>query len=197
MTADHIQGICWSITYILLIVYAIQFKTHGIPLIAVCLNFAWETVALGGSLLNQNFSSVLIIHTAWFALDCIIIFLFYCYETKIKENRKEKVVFAWAYIICVVCLVILFLNGYMLLSCFVIDLIMAVSFLVFLISKPIYIGWNIYAVGVFKLLGDLFAWRYYRDVFLVDYIGIAVLAWNIFYLLTLVVKTYIEHKQRN
>lgn len=188
MTADHLQAVFWSLTYILLIAYGIKYKTHGIPLIAICLNFAWETVALGAAFYVRSFSVAMLIRGAWFLLDCVIVFLYYFHETKFTENRMEKIRFAWAFFGSAICLVVLFLYGYMLISSFVIDLIMAVAFLHYVLHKKIQTGWMEYAIGITKLLGDLFAWTYYRRVLVVDRIGMCVLVCNICYLIIIIIK---------
>ena len=117
---DYLQATFWSLTYVLLIIYAIRFNRHGIPLVAVCLNFAWETVALAGSILGGIFSIELIIHVAWFSLDLIIILLYLFYEK--RHHKWEKVLFILFYICLTALLAYLFIKGYMLLSCFCIDL---------------------------------------------------------------------------
>ena len=188
MTFDHLQAICWSITYVFLIIYAVKFKTHGIPLLAICLNFAWETLALVGSLLSSSFSIVLLIHIAWFSLDLVMVCLFMVYESGIKENRHQKMWVIYGYLGLICGLSILFHNGYMLLSCFVIDLIMAISFLWGISFKHMKKSLILYVVGTFKLLGDMFAWRYYRSYFGIELIGIIVLICNTIYLFILAVK---------
>ena len=189
MTFDILQAICWSITYVFLIIYAIKFKTHAIPLIAVCLNFSWETIAFLGSIRNMRFSAPLFMHTAWLFLDLIIVCLYMFYETRFRENTKEKRYFVCGYICMLVCLFVLFYKGYMLLSCFTIDLIMAIAFLRFLIKERFYRSWILCFVGIFKLLGDFFAWLFYRDDPIVNIIGVVVLFCNIIYLIILRIKS--------
>ena len=115
MTADHIQAIFWSITYILLIIHSLKYKTHGIPITAIFLNFAWETVALCYSLHSGQISAPLLIRLAWTSLDFVMVVLFLVYETKFCENKKEKRYFFWGYFISLCFCVILFREGYMLL----------------------------------------------------------------------------------
>ena len=68
---DVLQAIFWSITYVLLIVYSIKNKKHGISLVSIVLNISWETIALLYDIVNQ-FSSW--IHIFWFSLDLVILF---------------------------------------------------------------------------------------------------------------------------
>ena len=196
MTADHLQAIFWSITYIFLIVYALKYKIHGIPLVAICLNFAWETAAVGALLIyGGEFSVAMLIRGAWLLLDCAIVGLYCFYETKFFENWKEKVIFFSAHILSTICLAVLFFYGYMLISCFVIDLIMAVAFVRYIAFRKLNAGWMEYAIGFAKLLGDLFAWIFYRNVTIVDYIGVCVLVCNICYMIIITVKLKKQKKQ--
>ena len=188
MSFDHLQAICWCITYMFLILYAIKFRSHAIPLVAMCLNFAWETLALSGSVFMRNYTTALIFHIPWFFLDLIMVCLFLFYETNIKENKRPKIVFLCSYFSSILFLLALFLNGYMLLSCFIIDLIMAISFLLYICLKKLEHSWILYFVALFKLLGDMFAWLYYKEYPGINPIGICVLCCNIAYILVIILK---------
>ena len=189
MSFDILQAIFWSATYCLLIAYSLKNKNHSIPLTAVCLNFAWETVALATSILNHVAFVVLAIHIAWFSLDLIMVFLFLFFEDKHSNTLSAKLLFLSSYLICIVALILLFDNSYMLLSSFVIDLIMAVAFVCFLFKQKLSSFLHVFLIGSFKLLGDLFAWLFYFDNQLIPIIGCLVLIFNIAYLVLLVLKT--------
>lgn len=185
MNADHFQAIFWSLTYILLIIHSLFYKNHGIPLTAMVLNFAWKTVALHNSIFATAFSYTLIVHIAWFSLDMIMVVLFLVYETKIFENICRKLCFLCAYIVSTICLVFLFKHGYMLLSCFAIDLIMAAAFLLHVLMEYPNRNPLIYLIGFSKLLGDLYAWYYYKDNLYIHEIGTCVFIFNVFYIMIL------------
>lgn len=74
--------ILWSITYILVIAYNIKYSISAIPSIAIAANFAWETVALMGDVVQRH--SVLDVFNIWFVLDAIIIYtaFAFCRQTK-------------------------------------------------------------------------------------------------------------------
>lgn len=182
---DYLQAILWSLTYVFLIIYAVKFKQHGIPLLAILLNFAWETVALTYSIRSMQISGPLIIHIAWFSLDFTIVALYF-YEK--NSSKKQKLMFLLGYAVSTAFLVFLFKYGYMLLSCFCIDLIMAIAFLVFVLFNRVCKHWLSYLIAVTKLLGDTFAWLFYKSEEVVNIIGILVLACNITYLIILLCK---------
>ena len=182
---DYLQAVFWSLTYVILIIYAMKFKKHGIPLLAILLNFAWETVALINSIQKMQITGPLIIHLAWFSLDFIIVVLYLCEK---NSSIKQKLMFGLGYAISTAFLVFLFEYGYMLLSCFCIDLIMAITFLVFLLFHRVYKHWLSYLIAITKLLGDMFAWQFYKSVEVINIIGILVLICNITYLIILIYK---------
>ena len=188
MTADHFQAIFWSLTYVLLIIHSVRYKNHGIPLTAMLLNFAWETVALYNSLQTSEISASLLIHISWFFLDLVMVVLYLVYETKITENKHQKIYFLCGYFVSTIYLVFLFNRGYMLISCFTIDIIMAIAFLRHLLLKYPNRNLLIYFVGFSKLLGDLCAWYYYREHLFIHEIGTCVFLCNVIYIMILACK---------
>lgn len=172
----------------MLIVYANKFNTHGIPLTSICLNFAWETVALFQSIITQSFYVSFVVHIAWFSLDFLIVILFLFFEPSDKKRKISKIIFSISYICAVAIFPTFFKNGYMLLLCFSIDLIMAIDFLMFALLGKVKKHWSSYAIGIFKLLGDACAWLYYKNSFLINPIGIVVLICNVLYLLIIIKK---------
>lgn len=194
---DILQASFWSITYVLLIVYAIKYKTHGIPLTAICLNYGWETVALIRSLfVLKTFSLALLVHIAWFSLDTIIVALFLFHETPIVDNIKQKALFLFSLLATIASCFVLFNIGGMLLSCFAIDLIMAVAFLAFAFREEVVFSPLSITIGIAKFIGDTFAWLCYRDNPIVNIIGIVVLLCNIAYVLILL-RIYYRNKIKN
>ena len=182
---DYLQAFFWSLTYVFLIIYAVKFKQHGIPLLAILLNFAWETVALTYSIRAMQISGPFIIHIAWFSLDSIIVALYFHEK---KSSKKQKLMFLLGYAVSTAFLVFLFKYDYMLLSCFCIDLIMAIAFLAFIFYQRVYKHLISYSISILKLLGDLFAWQHYKNAEFINIIGILVLACNIVYLIVLIYK---------
>ena len=76
-SADDLQAVLWSVTYILIIVYTIKFKEMGIPLIALVSNFAWETIALLRTTIVDGKTNVT--HIVWISLDLLIVLSSYIF----------------------------------------------------------------------------------------------------------------------
>lgn len=167
---DILQIILWSIAYLLIILATFKNKDHkliSIPYSAAILNFTWEINALIKS-------KGMWAHILWVSLDLlIIIYLIY------TLNNKKKVIFILFIALNIILLNYLFtLTNGVLLSCFMIDLIMAIVFLVNYknMSKTFKIS-----IALCKMLGDLFAWQYYKYNEIVNIIGIIVLIINFIY----------------
>ncbi len=145
---DLINLIMWSVTYFLIIIQNIihrEKKAMLMPCIAGCFNLAWEINAFISS---GGFWG----HWLWLLLDiCILIFT--CRYLK-ATNRKP-----WLYLLLILFVAIVFAfifrvpNFYgMLLSSFVIDLWMAVEFVICLKAIPHY---GKISIAFSKLLGDI------------------------------------------
>lgn len=193
---DILQASFWSITYVLLVIYAIKYKMHGIPLTAICLNYGWETVALIRSIINGA-KVALVIHIAWFVLDSIIVALFLFHETRLCHALKQKLMFLTTWLLLIIVLFPVFENGGMLLSCFMIDLIMSVAFLFFAFGKELVFSPLSISIGITKFVGDICAWFQYRYNPIVEIIGIIVMICNSAYILILSYKFYFEIKNKN
>ena len=168
---DKIQVVLWLITYLLIIINIFKNKSTksiSIPYLAVILNFAWEFNAL-------NQSKGLLGHILWFLLDLtIVIYGFYTLST------RNKIAFTLLLISFILVFVNIFkLNEGNLISSFIIDIIMAFMFLIRFnnISRNLRIS-----IALTKLLGDLFAWQFYKFNIIVNIIGIIVLLINLIYL---------------
>lgn len=170
---DITQIICWSITYVLIIVAGIMgYKDRKVsmPYVAGILNFSWEICAL---LESNGFWG----HTLWLLLDVGIVLLsFRC----IRE-KKKRILYAVSVICVFVALKYIFsMQLGMLFSVFVIDLIMAIYFL---LERKKLSGKLKISIAFMKLLGDIFAGVYYAQAsYFVGIIALLVFFLNTSYL---------------
>ena len=170
---DILQIVFWSVTYILIIIASFQsryIKKVSMPYIAGVLNFSWEFCALIGSCGFWG-------HILWFGLDCIIVWFGFCYSRSLKTRLLYFIS------ISVMSFVLFFTfqirNG-QLISSFVIDLIMAICFVVK--AKELSPKLKI-SIASTKLLGDVFAGIHYsNESFIVAVITVIVFVCNLFYL---------------
>lgn len=192
---DILQIVFWSISYILFIVFGIWKKKTAEPPIAIAFNFSWEVGGCIKGFINNE--KIVIGRLVWAILDIgvLVIYLFICKPAYFKS----KILFLIPAIIAPIFVATMFLcvdNG-MLISSFIIDLIMAIDFVMYA-----YKGENKYnqlaiAFCITKLLGDLFAWIYYTKcgthIFI---IGLIVFILNIICLAFAFKKTYEDEGQQ-
>ena len=175
MNLDHLQILLWSLTYVLIIVSSIkECKNKGryrpaIPYLAAAMNIGWEVNAV---IVHWSFWGNIL----WLALDVIIIGL----NTGGLKTKREKVQYLGLCVLMIGVFKLLYmLPEGMLISCFTIDALQALLF-VLQIRKLSRIFRS--TIGLTKMLGDLVAWLYYKDsAIVVNILGIAVLLLNLFY----------------
>lgn len=148
---DNLQIVFWSVTYILIIIAGWRSRNENLismPYAAGILNFGWELCALQYS---QGFWG----HILWLGLDAAI----YAIGFFFLQSRRHKAIYIILTYLVTAGLWFLFdrYNG-MLTTVFIIDLIMAV---VFLVERKRLSSELKISIAVCKLLGDLFAGIYY------------------------------------
>lgn len=166
--------IFWSLAYACMVIYSFIYRKEKkpfMPLIAGALNFGWKIHALITSGGNWG-------HIAWLTLDCFIL----VYNLYILGDFKKRLSYAAAVAACIIGLYGAFsitsFDG-MLISSFVIDIIMAVEY-VCTIKHISPRGRTI--IGVFRLIGDLFAWLVNKGFSVIVFvIGAIVLLINLLY----------------
>ncbi|EUJ23215.1 hypothetical protein HB852_07090 [Listeria grandensis] len=97
-----LSGIAWSIVYIMVIRIGVKEKTYGMPLVALGLNVAWESIYTYADVVLQIHGSIgiqTIINIIWVALDCIILGTFFKYGLKDSYFPKNKSKFVWGSIL--------------------------------------------------------------------------------------------------
>jgi hypothetical protein len=71
-----LSGIAWTIVYIDAIRVGFKFKTYAMPVAALGLNIAWESInAIHG--LTTSVSAQAVINVAWAAADVVIVYTFF------------------------------------------------------------------------------------------------------------------------
>lgn len=164
----------WSLAYACMVIYSFIFRSEKkpfMPLISGALNFGWEIHALitSGGYWGQ---------IVWLTLDCFIL----TYNLYILESLKKKILYVAVVLSCIAGLHGVFsitaFDG-MLISSFVIDIIMAIEYIC-AIQHISLKGRTL--IGIFRLLGDLFAWIANRRLSVAVFvIGSTVLLINLFY----------------
>lgn len=154
---DFLQVLFWSITYVLVIIFNFRYKIAGLPIIAMTTNFAWETIAL------THFGRAA--HIVWFTLDFLIVITYFLFCKPIYLKHKFYCILLYLAELFIFHLA--FHSGAMLLSSFIIDCTMAIEYLIYIckIGKSGDYGNRMLLILICaaKLIGDLFAWLYYKE----------------------------------
>jgi hypothetical protein len=74
-----IGGVLWTTAYLLIILKGIKDKTHGMPLVALALNFTWEFIHV---FVYPSNGISLYLNTSWFLLDLGIAYTYFKYSYK-------------------------------------------------------------------------------------------------------------------
>ena len=170
---DLLPVLFWSITYVFSIIAAFQSRSSKkvpIPLVAVLFNFSWEICAL---IISRGFWG----HALWLALDCVIVYFCFCS----LKTVKQKVFYGIMIVTVTVALFYIFkIPDGMLMSVFIIDLGMAIVFIVQARSLSYQLK---IPIAITKLLGDVFAGILCgQDSIFIAVIAILVFLCNLFYL---------------
>lgn len=198
---DAMQAILWSVTYVLIILYNIRYRTLGIPPIAIASNLAWETVALLQDMRRVPISSYIydilhgnLIHIAWFFLDALIVVTYLVFCRPVYLKRK----WYWAVLYVVVSLLLSFIfkDGGMLLSVFIIDCTMAIEYLLYSFNRKFKANWLAAVICAAKLLGDWCAYLCYRRYSAaVAVLGIVILVLNMGCFGVVLLRLYKENRR--
>lgn len=171
---DKMQILLWSATYVLIIIgcaLSSDTKKVAMPYAAGVMNFAWEACALQ---LTKSFWG----HYLWLGLDLFIVGFGYLY----LRLPKQKGLYLTSILVLILGLSWVFEQEQgMLISVFIIDLIMAVAFLV---DRSKLTPKMKIPIAVSKLLGDACAGLFYsRDSIVVCILAILVAICNTGYLI--------------
>jgi hypothetical protein len=74
-----IGGLLWTTAYLLIVLKGIKDKAHGMPLVALALNFTWEFIHV---FIHPSYGISLYLNASWFLLDLGIAYTYFKYSHK-------------------------------------------------------------------------------------------------------------------
>ena len=155
------SGLCWSITYVLIIRKGFTDKTYGMPFIALAANFSWEFIF---SVMHPHSPLQHGIDIVWLGLDAIIVFQFLKWGIK-EFSHLTKVQFYTQFLITIAtCFGLILFTTYQFepdkltgaYAAFGQNLLMSILFIQFLHQRKGLSGQSM-GIAVFKMLGTLAA----------------------------------------
>lgn len=96
-----ISGICWMIVYEECIRIGLTKKTYCMPLFALGLNLAWESIYSLMGLAAHNYNAQTIVNTIWFLMDAVILYTYLCYGWRENGGRRDTKFYAWTALVIV------------------------------------------------------------------------------------------------
>src|SRR5882757_6338014 len=82
------SGICWTLTYLLIIRRGVVDLTYGMPAAALFANLAWETIY---SFVLPHATPQLIVDLIWFGFDVLILLQYLRFGPVIRRIRRSWV----------------------------------------------------------------------------------------------------------
>lgn len=156
-----LSGVCWSLVYIQIIRQGFKYKTYGMPLLALALNFTWEFTY--GFIFPSAHNAQHIVNIVWFVLDAFIVFTFFRFGVQFFPKHFSKAQFiSWSVLIFVTSLLLQLLfhdqfgahaEGFF---AFLQNILMSYLFITMLFKRPTTEGQSL-SVAILKCLGTLAA----------------------------------------
>ena len=153
-------GICWTITYILIIIRSFRDKSYGMPFWALALNISWEFI-FSFVFLFPTMPLQTLINKIWMLFDGAIVITYFLYGQKEWPGHISK---KWFYPYSLLVLITAFLFVYILsadlnqskgtYAAFIQDLIMSWLFIAMLKSRQSRAGQSAW-IAFFKMIGTL------------------------------------------
>lgn len=96
-----LSGISWMIVYEECIRIGLTKKTFCMPLFALALNLAWESIYSILGIAQGDFGAQTIVNAIWFLLDVIIVYTYFKNGKKEFGNHTDFEFYAWTILVIV------------------------------------------------------------------------------------------------
>src|SRR3954470_24979915 len=153
------SGICWTITYILIIIRSYKEKTYGMPFWALAFNITWESIFAFIFVSHDPLQAW--INRVWLLFDTAIVVAYFLYGQKEWPAGVSK---KWFYSYSLLVLITAYLFVYLvsadldnsrgIYAAFIQNLMMSWLFILMLIRRKSQEGQSVW-IALFKLIGTL------------------------------------------
>ncbi|MGD8496567.1 MAG: hypothetical protein PVF05_10280 [Gemmatimonadales bacterium] len=163
MNLTVVGDVLWLVAYIFIIRASFRDRTYGVPMLAICLNFAWEFIFTFVYMPREGDGSLNVVKfcmfLGWLVLDAVILWQLLKYGRKEQSTRQLEDMFIWVVLLCLggafawhLTFTRAFDDPHGYLSAFIINLLMSILFVRFAFDRPDQRGLS-YGGAWFKLLG--------------------------------------------
>jgi hypothetical protein len=190
-------GICWTITYLLIIKRGFQDQTYGMPIAALGANISWEFIFsfVYPQPIHPRLIPQIYITITWFLLDVIILYQVFRFGKKYFSDSYPEVLFYPAIFLAILVGFVLVLaistefndwNGRY--AAFGQNLMMSILFVMMFFKRKDLSGQSVY-IALFKMMGTILAsiliFSIKPDSVLLNTLYIGILFFDVLYLILL------------
>jgi hypothetical protein len=191
------SGVCWTITYLLILRRGVLDLTYGMPAAALFANLAWEMIY---SFIYPHSSPQIIVDRIWFAFDILLLLQYLRFGPAMRKVRINITFYLEFLLNFAVTFALLLLvnqafkddNGAYV--AFGQNLMMSILFITMLRDRQSASGQSIY-IAIFKLTGTLLAsvafytqTKTYSHSPLMQFLFAAILVYDIIYIILLAIQ---------
>ncbi|XWU27500.1 hypothetical protein ACFGVR_08910 [Mucilaginibacter sp. AW1-3] len=188
------SGVCWTITYLLIIRRGVIDLTYGMPAAALLANLSWEAIY---SFVYPHTMPQLAVDRIWFAFDVLILLQYLRFGPPVPKIRLAGTFYLQFLLGLTVAFVLILLLGNELkdthgaYAAFGQNLMMSVLFITMLRQRKSVAGQSIY-IAIFKMAGTLIASiafytqvKTYGQSPLLQFLFVAILVYDVIYIFML------------
>lgn len=198
------SGVCWTLTYLLIIRRGIIDLTYGMPAAALLANLAWETIY---SFVYPHSMPQLAVDRIWFAFDLLILLQYLRFGPPVPRIKLAGSFYLQFLLGFTVTFMVILLLGRELkdangaYAAFGQNLMMSALFVTMLNQRKSIAGQSIY-IAIFKMLGTLLAsvafytqTKTYSHSLLLQFLFVAIFIYDVVYIFMLARQLRLQHKK--
>ncbi len=196
------SGICWTLTFLLILRRGVLDMTYGMPLAALCANLAWETIY---SFVLPHTMPQLVVDRVWFAFDVLILLQYIRFGPIVKRVTFPFIFYLELLLGLIIAFTAILSLGvalkdiYGAYAAFGQNLMMSILFITLLRDRKTVNGQSIY-IAIFKMLGTLMAsvafytqTKTYSHSLLMQFLFVAIFVYDVIYIVVLHNKLKLHH----
>lgn len=181
-----LMGLCWTLTYLLIIRRGFADQTVGIPLVSLTTNISWEFIF---AFVHPHGKTQRVVNAAWFCLDLVILWQLFQFGNTAGLPDALFYLFVILTLVTAYALTLLITRHFQdwrgQYTAFGGNLLMSVLFITMLLDRGNLAGQSLY-IALFKLLGTAISalafYRYYPVPRIIPWLGLAIFIFDVIYL---------------
>lgn len=181
-----LMGLCWTLTYLLIIHRGFADQAVGMPLVSLATNISWEFIF---AFVYPHRKTQRAVNAAWFCLDLVILWQIFQFGNTVGLPDALFYLFVILTLVTAYALTLLVTRHFQdwrgQYTAFGGNLLMSVLFITMLIDRGNLAGQSLY-IALFKLLGTAISalafYRYYPVPRIIHWLGLAIFIFDVIYL---------------